>query len=632
MQVFLRIFKLFYFILLNYNYFDKTKHTIKMIVVYVNLKTMDANLNSFIKFITRFIPYPTLDSTDAFVEWKNRLLFFTLLGMAILGLFAYIPSLYISIQEKLWLIAGIDTIVYGAVVVLTFSKKIKSETKVLASIIVFYILGVVLLLFLGKDGAGFTWLILVPILSGFFYGYKGVLRAALVNFATLILLSIPTLYNVNPEMLIGQYSFEGWVVNAINFFMVSTLISFALALIISSIDKALQKEKELTSLLKENQEILAIEKERAEESDRLKSTFLANMSHEIRTPMNAILGFSGLLRSKGISIEESEQYNQLIQISGEQLMRIIDDIIDISKIELNQMTIKLVPVNIYTALKEIVRLQQNRIVSLEKNLKLTHEVPDKIEDLIIDTDEFRFKQIVNNLVENAIKYTEKGSISVGCRIVENQNHIEFFVKDTGRGIPLKAREKIFELFTQADNVSFKEGTGLGLSITRGLLHLLGGKIWVESEIGKGSEFYFTLPYVNTIRKAPIAKPEVGTSNFSGKLIYIAEDDVYSSYYLVELLKPTNADVQQVRNGKELLELISKKTPDLVLLDINMPVQNGFETIAEIRKEFPDLPVIAQTAFAMVDEKQKCIDLGCSAYMAKPFSREEFYSTLNFYLT
>jgi signal transduction histidine kinase len=290
---------------------------------------MDAKFNWFNSFFSKFIPYPNLENKGVIVEWKNRLLFFTLGGLLVLGTIAYIPSIILSIQNKLWVIAFADTMVLISVFIIALSKKITANKKVLATILIFYFLGIVLIIFLGKDGAGFNWLFLFPILSGFFYGFRGALKATIVNILTLTLISIVLFFKPNMELMISQYNFSDWIVNSINFITISTLISFSLAVIISSIDNSLKKEMELSRLLKENQEKLAVEKLRAEESDRLKSTFLANMSHEIRTPMNAILGFSGLLTDPNISSEEKIKFNRLIQISGEQLVHIIDDIIDI---------------------------------------------------------------------------------------------------------------------------------------------------------------------------------------------------------------------------------------------------------------------------------------------------------------
>jgi signal transduction histidine kinase len=592
---------------------------------------MDAKFNQLIQYILKVIPYPKQGTEEPFAEWKNHLLVFMLGSLVVLGFLAYVPSVILSVKENLWIVAVVDSIVYGFILWVTFSKRLTFRLKAISTITVFYFLGIVLLLFMGKEGAGFNWLFLFPILSGFFYGYKGAFRANIINFLSLGVLSLFILFSNNPTIHITQYNMESWLVNSINFIAISTLISFSLALILSLIYNSLQKEKELTRLLQENQQKLAFEKERAEESDRLKSAFLANMSHEIRTPMNAILGFSGLLNNPDLTSAETEQYNRLIQMSGEQLMCIIDDIIDISRIERNQMTLKYTPFPVYSNMKEIARIQQNRITSLEKDLTLKLDVPTELREIVIETDEFRFKQIMNNLVGNAIKYTEKGNITIGCRLPVNNSYIEFFVKDTGRGIPGESIEKIFDRFTQAENATFKEGTGLGLSITRGLLNLLGGNIHVESETGKGSNFIFTLPY-NEKPAVKIKSANCGKkADYTGQLIYIAEDDIYTSYYLTELLKPTNATVKLARNGKEMLELIAEKTPDLVLLDINMPVMNGFETIQEIHKTHPILPVIAQTAYAMVEEQQRCLKLGFNDYIAKPITKDKFFKSLNDFL-
>ncbi|QGY43183.1 response regulator [Maribellus comscasis] len=594
---------------------------------------MNKTLTTFIKNLSGIIPYPNLGKTELFVEWKNRLLFFLLGALVVLGTVAYVPSMLLAVKEKLWSVAAIDSLVYLSVAYITFSKKISANTKVLGSIVIFYFLGVALLLFLGKDGAGFNWLFIYPILSSFFYGRNGATKATLVNIITLVLLALPVYFKWTEVGLISEYGIAGWIVNSVNFIVICALISFSLAIIISNIDKSLKTEKELTHLLTENQEKLAVEKERAEESDRLKSTFLANMSHEIRTPMNSILGFSNLLSDPDISPDKTQKYNQLIHLAGGQLMNIIDDIIDISKIELNQMKIKKAPMNVWQCITEILEIQQNRIESLDKDLLLNADVPAEYQRLLIESDELRVKQILNNLVGNAVKYTQKGSVTFGYRpkILDNKKVIEFFVKDTGRGIPPGDQEKIFGRFAQAENVDFKEGTGLGLSITKGLLELLEGKIWLKSEAGKGSKFYFTLPYNESTVKNKNKPSASIVSDLTGKTIYIAEDDTFSFYYLAELLKPTHIKIRKAVNGKELLDLIREKTPDLVLLDINMPVMDGYEAIQKIRKTQPNLPVIAQTAYAMAEEQQKCINLGCNDYIAKPIKKDRFFYLLNTYL-
>ncbi|NCB08243.1 MAG: hypothetical protein EOM73_08780, partial [Bacteroidia bacterium] len=388
---------------------------------------MNARTNRIIQYISALFPYPEERKDEPFTEWKNQLLLFVLASLVLLGTIAYIPSIILSLKEKLWVIVIADTLVFGIVLYTAFSKKMNSRIKVFMVNAIFYSLGIVLLLFLGKDGAGFNWLFLFPIFAGLFYGYKGTLGATAINLLSLSSIAFFIRYAGNPVLQITQYKLNSWIVNSINFIVISTIISFALALIISHIYNSLRKEKKLTRLLRENQKRLAIEKERAEESDRLKSAFLANMSHEIRTPMNAILGFSELLTDPGRTAEEIRQYNRLIQMSGEQLMCIIDDIIDISKIERNQMVLRMSTFPVYSNLFTIVSTQQNRIQMLNKNLELKLDVPEDLRELQIESDEFRFKQILNNLVGNAIKYTEKGIITTGYRRSENNHSLEFFV-------------------------------------------------------------------------------------------------------------------------------------------------------------------------------------------------------------
>uniref|UniRef100_UPI00356AF605 response regulator n=1 Tax=Mariniphaga sp. TaxID=1954475 RepID=UPI00356AF605 len=518
----------------------------------------------------------------------------------------------------------------------SFSRKLSSQAKVKISLITLYVLGIAILILMGQAGAGFNWLFFFPLLAGFFYGFRGVIISTTINIVSLALLTLPVYFKTEGIGLISEYGTAGWIVNSINFIVITSLISAGLAVIISNIDKSLKKEKRMIQLLRENRKKLEIEKIRAEESDRLKSAFLANMSHEIRTPMNAVLGFSELITSEELTPQKFKNYSSLIKMSGEQLIRIIDDIIDISKIELNQMSIDIQPIRIYSGLKNIVEIHRNKINSLEKNIQIHIEVDSEWKDLILDTDEVRFKQILNNLIGNAVKYTDSGTITVGYTIKKTGNNpvAEFFVKDTGHGIPKESFNLIFERFSQADNVNFKEGAGLGLSITKGLLDLLGGKIWLKSEAGKGSIFYFHLPYNKNEGELISQKPKAGKGkkpDFSDKLIYIAEDDSYSYYYLTEILSASAIQIKRAENGKELLQLIGEKIPDLVLLDIRMPVMSGLEALAEIKKSHPNLPVIAQTAYAMPEERKKCLESGCDNYVSKPINKKMLMEIIESYL-
>ena len=589
-----------------------------------------------IKLLTKIIPYPDIKGSPSFVDWKNRLLFVMLIGLVILGFVAYLPSVILSVKQGLWMVAIVDTLVYLTVLYVAFSRKLSSRAKVKVTLITFYVLGIAMLLLLGQAGAGFNWLFLFPLLTGFFYGFRGVLFSTGVNIISLALLTFPVYFKTKGIGLISEYGTEGWIVNSINFIVITTLVSLGLAVIISSIDRALKKEKRMIRLLRENRKKLEKEKIRAEESDRLKSAFLANMSHEIRTPMNAILGFSDLITEPGLEPQKFSQYSSLIKMSGEQLLRIIDDIIDISKIEMNQMNIHLQPVQIWPALNEIVAIHRNKIESLGKNMHIQLQADKAWKDLILETDMVRFEQIVNNLIGNAVKYSGSGTITVGYTVKNTVNNpvAEFFVKDTGPGIPRESFDLIFERFSQANKVNFKEGAGLGLSITRGLLDLLGGKIWLKSEAGKGSEFYFTLPYKEKAAGliANHSKSGHGKNyHFSDKLIYIAEDDASSFYYLTEILSASAIQIKHAENGKELLQLMDEKTPHLILLDIRMPVMSGLEALSEIKKSHPTLPVIAQTAHAMPEERQKCLNAGCDDYISKPINPKTLLEMIESYL-
>jgi signal transduction histidine kinase/CheY-like chemotaxis protein len=583
-----------------------------------------------IRLLTKLIPYPDIDRSQSLAEWKSRLLFVVLAGSVVLGLLAYIPSIYFSLRDGLWMVVLLDTLVYMAVLYIAFSKKLSSGVKVNAMLVIFYILGIALLLTLGPMGAGFNWLYVFPLLFVFFYGYRGVILATVINIVSLALLTLPVYYNLG---LISEYGLTAWVINSINFIVVTTFVALTLSVIIASADKSIKKEERMIKLLRKSQDELEVEKNRAEESDRLKSAFLVNMSHEIRTPMNTILGFSNLLTQPNLPSEKSHYYSSLVQSAGEQLVGIINDIIDISKIEINQMHFSIGQVPLYFCLLEIAEIFRDKIAFQKKNIQLKIEVDKKLQGLVLETDEIRFRQIAGNLMGNAVKYTDSGTISIGYTLKkENEgSFVEFFVQDTGRGIPKKDFNLIFERFVQGGNVGYNEGTGLGLSITKGLLSLLGGRIWFHSKLNKGSTFYFTLPY-SEIKNVPVIQSEKlrepASYDYSGKLIYIAEDDDFSFYLLEEILTPTKISIKHAKNGKELMQLIGEKIPDLILLDIRMPEMDGLEALAKIRELYPDLSVIVQSANARREEWQNYLDHGCNDYISKPIDEQMLFKIID----
>ncbi|WP_321316679.1 ATP-binding protein [Labilibaculum sp.] len=390
-----------------------------------------------------------------------------------------------------------------------------------------------------------------------------------------------------------------------------------------------------SAILKTNIE-LEKAKEKAIESDHLKSAFLANMSHEIRTPMNTIIGFSDLLSQPNLSLERRHKFLKLVQSSSEHLLQIIDDIIDVSKLESKQLKMNMKSCLLNELLYEIKESQSmTKIVKGKNDITLQLNLPPNTKNLYISCDPTRFRQIVYNLVSNAFKYTKKGFVEIGYSISPVDSMVHLYVKDTGFGIHEEMFQLIFERFRQIENQNLQEGTGIGLSIVKGLVHLLGGEIWIESEVDKGSTFHFTIP-ISKQSKPVIEKnviPQIPNNiNLSKCLVYIAEDDISSFLLLEELLQSTEVKLKHAANGKELLNLIGLQTPDLILLDINMPIMNGFEAINKIRETHPSIPVIAQTAYAMAEEKEKCIAVGCTDYISKPINAPLLLEKIRKYLT
>ncbi len=362
-------------------------------------------------------------------------------------------------------------------------------------------------------------------------------------------------------------------------------------------------------------------KERAEESDRLKTAFLANLSHEIRTPMNAIMGFTELLKDDTLSLDKRFHYISMVHKSGKRLLSIINDIIEISKIEAGQMKPQYSPVMINNVLNDL--FHENKIIiPLEKDVQLRILESDYLHPVI--TDEVKLKQILSNLITNAIKFTEQGSVTFGCERVDfKENHIEFVVQDTGIGIDKKHHHAIFERFRQGDKdlAISKGGSGLGLAICKAYIDMLGGSINVESEKGKGALFRFRIP-LRTEENRQVSSP-LQENAFTGpgkhdENILIAEDDDDNFFLIQEILQTKRYNVIRAVNGKEAVELCLKNDNiHLVLMDIQMPVMDGYEALAEIRKEKPELVIIAQTAFVLPEDRDKIRQAGFNGCLSKP---------------
>ena len=367
----------------------------------------------------------------------------------------------------------------------------------------------------------------------------------------------------------------------------------------------------ITNRKKMEQE-LTTAKELAEESNRLKSAFLANMSHEIRTPLNAIVGFSGILASTEEE-QEKQEYVSIIENNNTLLLQLISDILDLSKIEAG--TLELNYSNI--ELNELMRELERGFLLRVKTDAVKLEFVEPAGPCMAYTEKNRLSQLMINLVTNAIKFTEKGSIRFGYEMRENE--LYFYVTDTGCGIPKDKQQNIFGRFVKLN--SFAQGTGLGLSICKTLMDHMGGRIGVESEEGKGSTFWFTLPYKPAVKedKKQMSKDIQPVSIERNKLTILVAEDNASNYKLFESILKYDYHLIHAWDGMEAVEMFRKHNPQIVLMDINMPVMDGYEATREIRKYSAKIPIIAVTAFAYASDEQKVMESGFDGYMPKPIN-------------
>lgn len=381
----------------------------------------------------------------------------------------------------------------------------------------------------------------------------------------------------------------------------------------------------------------------AEESDRLKSAFLANMSHEIRTPMNAIIAFSNFLKEQELTHEQRIEYIQYINTCGSNLLQIIDDIIDTAKIEARQLKINKSQTNVNKILIELQNLYNvTKTTKGRSNIEIRLHEENKKNHALIHTDPVRLRQVLTNLLDNAVKYTTEGFVEFGFENKYN-SFLQFHVRDTGSGIPEDKQQLIFERFGRVEENAAKSfgGTGLGLNISKNLVELMGGRIWLESLEGVGTTFYFTIPYnhIEVLKEnhmlftAKEKKPRKYDYHWKDKTILVAEDEELNFKVIETGLKRTNVNIIRAKDGKQAIELCQAyNNLNLILMDIQMPEMDGYEATRIIKSFRPDLPIIAQTAYALTGEKEKCIDAGCDDYLAKPLILDDLLSKMSRFLT
>lgn len=381
----------------------------------------------------------------------------------------------------------------------------------------------------------------------------------------------------------------------------------AFVLMINDIEQLVSTEKKLAKhnlllekRVKERTEDLLLAKEKAEESNKLKTAFLQNISHEIRTPLNAISGFSGLLNIPDLSEEKRKKFVSIIQNSSNQLASMVTDILTISSLETKQIKSNIDKVCLNHIITDLLVTFKQQAIKNNISLNAKQTLTDKQSEIF--TDKTKLIQILTNLINNALKFTHQGFIEFGYSLINN--NLEFYVKDSGIGIDPKYHEKIFERFGKINTSTTKlfRGTGIGLPISKEYVELLGGKIWVLSEANKGSSFYFTIPY------KPVFEidnnPTLIKQNKNSRIVLVAEDEEYNFFYIKELLINKDIKIIRAKNGKETVEIF-KEIPDiaLILMDIKMPVMTGYEAAKIIKKLKPDLPIIAQSAYALYEREK-----------------------------
>jgi signal transduction histidine kinase/ActR/RegA family two-component response regulator len=585
-------------------------------------------------FIRRRLGPTSLRSSDGLHYWRERIFHYFSISVVFIGLIVYLYLGLSFIKEGEFAYAIFASFVFFSAVFATTVRSLPLKFRVSWLLFLIYLIGVYSLLETNSSSLGYAFFISYSLLSGILVSQKRAWLSLITISTTLLLIGI-VLYNP-----IVRIPFEAtiplneYVQSSFVFLVIALVTLFPLVSLLNGLIFNLEKETRFRRLLRREHEDLALAKRKAEESDHLKTAFLSNMSHEIRTPMNAILGFSNLLSHPDISLNEKEEFINLIRINGKNLLTLVEDIIDISKIDSGQLQIKNAPCKLHDVLMQVYESFQDDIKRrglFNLKLYLKEGIGDK--NIRILTDDHRLKQILINLVGNAVKFTERGFVEFGYT-QEDDQFLRFYVKDTGIGLPKGKESEIFERFSKfnSDKERLYGGTGIGLSIAKHLVTLMGGEIWVESEPLIGTTFFFTLPYHRLTSPAPSneeTKEQVHEFNWEGKTFLVAEDEEDNFRYIEVALALSNASLIWARDGQEAVDVFKRVADiDLVLMDIKMPTMDGYTATREIKNISNKVPVIAQTAYAMSEEKEKSREAGCDDYIAKPIGYDDLLSTIN----
>jgi signal transduction histidine kinase/CheY-like chemotaxis protein len=525
-----------------------------------------------------------------------------------------------------------------------FQNKLPYTISVLLLLFSGISIGVVNIIVYGFSGAGLPIFCFMGVLAALFLGSRA-------GYITIILCSIPmiivAILMTNNLLSVGVELMEistlpiSWATAIIVMLFLGSMMIFGFGILQRNLSGSLKysqtqaldlleannEYETINEELKESNEELYLSRTKAEESDRLKTAFLANMSHEIRTPMNGILGFTGLLKKPMLSGERQQQYIRIIEESGARMLTTLNDIIDIAKIESRLIQVSVSEINLNEQMNELFEFFLPETTKKNIHFSITKRLPDQQAN--IKTDKEKLNSVLINLIKNAIKYTNAGKIEFACLMngKSRGSEVEFYVKDTGIGIPKLRLKAIFDRFVQADikDSQAYEGSGLGLAICKAYVEMLGGKIWVESKKGVGSQFHFTIPYLAKDIEIPNKKIEDTNKQESIKMklkILIVEDEEFSIEYLKAILEECNKEILVAETGVEAVKMCRENPDlDLILMDIKIPEIDGYEATRRIREFNKDVFILAQTAFAQSGDREKCIEAGCNDYITKPINQD-----------
>ncbi|MBN2663788.1 MAG: response regulator [Bacteroidales bacterium] len=589
---------------------------------------------------------------------RSKLLSWMLILSNILGL----PIISVAMIEAFKLEQNYAAFIYlGFYLPVFFALILRKKTSYnfTVSLLLFsvYTLGLINIILYGFSGAGLPLFYCLAVLATVFLGLRaGLFTLFGCGFTMLIVAIFMIIGTIAIEVDLMEISREpiSWATAILVMMFLGTIMIFGYGIIQHNLLHSLKivkkqnlelqiaSKKQLEQIynLKKIKEELEIAKEKAEESNQLKTEFIQNMSHEIRTPMNAILGFSNILNKPNLNDEKRENYINIIQNSGNQLMRIIEDILEISELGTKQAKLYENEVCLNEFISEIFTTFKPKTKQKNISFSINNKISEK--ETVILTDKVKLNKILSTLIENAIKFTNEGKIELGYTILETHHDVsqhqdlQFYVKDTGIGVKPENQNIIFERFSQEQKeISEKVGgLGLGLAIAKENAEFLGGKITLESEKGKGSTFFVTIPFKPSISVSKKTNSYNNLYDNKKFTILIVEDEELNYLYLNTLLEDFDQNLVTLyaENGKDAIEICKKNNEiDVVLMDLKMPVMNGFEATKRIKKIRLDLPIIAQTAYSTVEEKELAMYYGCDDFITKPIEEEILFRMMNKYL-